>query len=281
MGLGRAVSVLRGLTREHAYALTWVPSEALRVLTWQERDADPAETLAAVALALHLDAVVVPAAAPWAQAAVAQLLAADVAALWAVDGVLGRAAKGVGWSEALRLSAASPGTLAATMAESLHDALDETRAGVAAGASGLLLADELASDAGWLVSPDFALEALVPCYRQLAAASEWPSVFHSDGDVRALYPALAHAGFSGVHVALGDARQTAAAFQAARAVGLVPMGGISTRALFGDGARATGSSAAQLAAGGPAVVCDDGGMTSAEELAAYSSALDAARRSET
>jgi len=278
MGLGRAVSVLRGVTDEHAYALTWVPSEALRVLTWQERDADAAQTLAAVALALHLDAVVVPAGVPWASAAVEHLLAADVAALWAVDGVLGRAAHRLGWTEALRLSAASPGTLASVIAEALHEALDEARAGVAAGASALLVADELASDAGWLVSPDFALEALVPCYRQLAAAGDWPSAFHSDGDVRALYPALAHAGFAAVHIAAGEPGQTAAAFRATRAAGLVPMGGIAARALFAEGARATGAGAAQFAAGGPAVICDDGGMTSAEELAAFSSALDAARK---
>jgi hypothetical protein len=255
-----------------------VPSEALRVLTWQERDSDAAQTLVAVALALHLDAVVVPAGLPWAEDAVRQLFAADVATLWAVDGVLGRAARRLGWTEALRLSAASPGTLASVIAESLHESLDEARAGVVAGVSALLVADELASDAGWLVSPDFALEALLPCYRQIAAVGDWPCAFHSDGDVRALYPALAHSGFSAVHVAAGGAGQSAAGFQAARAAGLVPMGGISARALFAEGARATGAGAAQLATGGPTVICDDGGMTSAEELAAYSSALDAARR---
>jgi len=278
MGLARAVSALRGMTDECAYALTWVPADALRVLTGQGGDVDPAEVLVAVATAMRLDAVVVPAAEPWAAAAVDRLLRADVAAIWAVDGVLMRAARDIGWMEAIRLTASEPGALAGTFAEGLHDALDEARAGVVAGASALLVADELAGESGWLVSPDFAHDALVPCYRQLAAVDDWPVAFHSDGDVRALYPALEHAGFSAVHVAAGGSTATVAAFRAARAHGLVPMGGIEARALFAEGARSTGAGAAQLVVGGPAIICDDGGMTTAEELAAFSSALDAARK---
>jgi len=278
MGLARAVSALRGVTTECAYALTWVSEDALRFLTWQERDADTAETLAAVAKAMQLDAVVVPATAPWAPDAVERLTSSNVAALWAVDGVLMRAARTIGWMEAIALTASEPGALAVTFAEGLHDALDEARAGVVAGASALLVADELAGESGWLVSPDFALEALVPCYRQLAAVGDWPVAFHSDGDVRVLYAALHHSGFSAVHVAAGGAAATASAFESARAHQLVPMVGIEARALFAQGARSAGASAAHLALGGPALICDDGGMTSAEELAAYSSALDAARK---
>jgi len=278
MGLSKTVSVLKGLIGEHAYGLTWVPEDALRALTQQDDHADVAETLAAVAVAMRLDAVVVPAAQPWAAEAVNRLLAANVAALWTVDGVLSRAGRELGWTQALQLSAARPGELAIAIAEGLHGALEEARAGVVAGASALVVADELAGESGWLVSPDFALEALMPSYRRLSGVGDWPAAFHSDGDIRALYPSLRHAGYSAVHVATAGERSTASAFHAARASGLVPMGGIEARALFTDGARSAGMSAALVASGGGAVVCDDGGMTSAEELAAYSSAIDAARK---
>lgn len=278
MGTAKAVAVMRGTAEECAYALTWAPAEALRTLTWQEADADPAETLAAVATALELDAVVVSAHEPWAADAVEWLAKADVAAVWAVEGLLGRVARRMGWTDALKRSASEPGVLAAPIAEALHDALDATRAGVSAGAHALLVADELASETGWLLSPDFALEVLVPGYRQLAWVGSWPAGFHSDGDIRALYPALKAAGYSAVHVATSGSAATSAAFAAARSHGLVPMGGIEARALFAEGARSTGSTANLLAAGGPAIICDDGGMTSGEELAAYSTALDAARK---
>jgi hypothetical protein len=252
--------------------------EALRTLTWQGADADPAETLAAVAAALELDAAVVPAHEPWAADAVEQLARADVAAIWTVGGMLSGVARRMGWTEALKRSATQPGALAAPIAEALHDSLEAARAGVSAGAQALLVADELATGTGWLLSPDFALEALMPGYRQLARVGSWPAGFHSDGDIRALYPALKAAGYSAVHVATSGAGATTAAFSAARSHGLVPMGGIEARALFAEGARSIGSAAGLLAAGGPAVLCDDGGMTSGEELAAYSSALDAARK---
>ena len=47
---------------------------------------------------------------------------------------------------------------------------------------------------GPLVSPDYALEALMPCYRRLAEEARKHGLlptFHSDGDIRTLVPALA------------------------------------------------------------------------------------------
>lgn len=262
-----------------AYGLTWVPADALRVLTWQESDSDPAETLAAVALELRLDVVLVPAREFWAADAVRLLREADVAVAWAVSGVFGRVAEPMGWSEALKRSASEPGALAFLLSEVLHDALDQTRAGVALGVDALMVADDLAGGTGWLVSPDFALEALMPCYRQIAAeAPGVPHVFHSDGDVRALYPALARAGFSAVHVAgVPEAAQEACA-RAAHAAGLAVLGGVGAHELMALGAGHTGRHAAALAAAGSTIICDDGGITTAEELAAYVSALDGARK---
>lgn len=280
MGWVKGLAALRGETTDTAVGLTWVADTALRVLTWQDDSVPVGELLCAVAEEVDLDIAVVPASAPWALDALACLTAADVAVLWAVDGVLGRLARDRGWSEVLKQSASAPGELAAPIAEALHEALSEARAGVSAGAHALLVADELAGEAGWLVSPDFALEVLVPCYRRLAAVGAWPVVFHSDGDIRAIYKALADASFCAVHIAADSWQSTEALFGAARSNGLVPMGGLPARALMSEGARATGSHAMRLAASAGAVICDDGGMTTAEELAAYVSAVEAMRKLE-
>ncbi len=274
-------SVIAILSKERsavAFAMSWVPPEALRVLTWQETGADPAETLAAVAAALQLDLVFVPASEPWAVEAVRLLDRANVASAWAVSGVLGRLAERFGWPDVLRLSATEPGSLAFALSEGLHDALVEIRAGSGATADVVVVADDLAGPSGWLVAPDFALEALVPCYRQMAAGAALPVAFHSDGDVRAIYPALAAAGYSAVHVAVHGELAVQSATRAARDEGLVPMGGIEAAQLLRSGAARAGVHVAALAAGGPFVVCDDGGMTSAEDVAAFSTALDAARK---
>lgn len=280
--ISRVGDVFRGLTDGCAYALTWVTAGALFADTTTD---DPvpgsiriAERLSDVAVDLGLDAVLVPADAPWGVAAARALRDHDIAVLWAIEGVFGRAARRHGWTEAIASSAARPSSLAFTLAEVLHDAAQEVREGLAAEVEAIVVADDLASDAGWLVAPDYALEALVPCYRQLAAAAApLPVVFHSDGDVRALYGAIAGAGYSAVHIAGGGARMTEAAFRAARAAQLVPMGGIdSTLLATGDPAGA-GSFAARMSEGGPAVVCDDGGITTAAQLAAYADAINSAR----
>jgi hypothetical protein len=272
-----AIEVLSGGPRRVAFALSWVSPEALRVLTWQGLETDPAEMLAAVADTMHLDLAFIPAGEPWSADAVRLLRHADVASAWTVSGVLGRVAEHSSLADVVKRSASEPGTLAFALSEVLHEALTDVRAGEAAEADALVVADDLASASGWLVSPDFALEALIPCYRQLARETGLPAIFHSDGDVRALYPALAAAGFSAVHVAVSGYVAIGQAILAAQAAGLVPVGGIEATALLRDGATRAGQRAAALGASGPLLVCDDGGIASPEELAAYTTALAAAR----
>jgi hypothetical protein len=276
----RAVDVLAGTTSGYATGMTWVPTSGLRALTWDSGVENEAEALEAVATALGLDVAAVSSSDAWAGEGVARLHGAGIAAFWIVDGVLTRVAEERGWSAVLRLSATAPGELAVALAEQLHEALIAARAGLEAGADVLLLADELAGTAGWLVSPDFALEALVPCYRRIA--TEWAgdgrvAVFHSDGDVRALLPSLAGAGFDGVHFGLLGAGQLAASVEAARSAGLCPVGGIEITSLVEAGSRHVGAHAAALVRGGRLLLADDGGMTSAEDVAAFGAALDAAR----
>ena len=277
MGLMSVAALLRGSRSATAYGLTWISSKHLATAVDAAQSTPLSETAPILASGLSLDVVVVPAERPDASAAVRALSASNVAAIWAVDGVLSGAARLHGWSEALRLSAADPHALAATLSAESNRLVAQVRAGAAAGAVAVLIADELASEHSWLVAPDFALESLVPHYRQAARSTDLPVAFHSDGDVRAIHQALAHAGFSAVHVAAGSDEATGAAFASVRDAGMVPMGGIRVQALHRRGARATGAAAARLAAGGPAIICDDGGLTEVEDLAAFAAALDAAR----
>ena len=126
----------------------------------------------------------------------------------------------------------------------------------------------------------FALDALLPCYHRLALESltgTLPALFHSDGEIRVLMPALARAGFSAVHLAGLDADAFASAAAAARRSRLVVLGGVRASDLP-EGARRSGDRAATVAASlGGVIVCDDGGLLTFAQLASYGAALDSAR----
>ena len=274
-----ARAALSGQDAGFVAGVTWVPAPVAEALVADQGGSSTAQALQTLALALDLDFAFVPAAEQWAEEAVALLHEAGVAAVWSVAGVLGRAGESLGWSEALIMSAAEPGALAAPLAEALHTALGEARSGRDAGADAVLVADDLAGKSGPLVSPDFALDALVPCYASLAAVARenhLPALFHSDGDVRSLYPALARAGYAAVHVAglVGDSFLASVA--AAHVAGLIALGGIEAATLL-EGARRQGEAAGRAARGGQLLVCDDGGITRPEEVAALATALEAAR----
>jgi len=209
---------------------------------------------------------------------VGELHSLDAAAIWAVPGVLGRVAESMGWAEAMRLSAARPGALAVPLAQALHEALEMVRAGIAAGADCVLVADDLASASGPLVAPDFALDALVPCYRSIAAEviGEGVAAFHSDGDVRVLMPSLAHAGYSAVHLAGLSTTEVLASVRSARSAGLVAMGGIVAAGIEADPVSA-GAFAGRLASKEGVLVCDDGGLATPADMAAFGVAVGAAR----
>jgi hypothetical protein len=246
--------------------LCWVPNDTLDALTFGTPAIGPARSLATVAHALEIDFAFVPAGEEWAPDAVSELREYGVASIWAVSGVLGRVAERIGWTEALRMTAAAPGELAVLLGEALHDALEEARTGRSVRADALLVADDLAGAAGPLVSPDFALDALLPCYRGLAR----------EAAERALLPALARAGFSAVHLAGVEREGFEASFQVARSAGLVVLGGVRSADLL-SGAALLGVGAGSLALAGGMLVCDDGGITMPEQIAAYASALDSAR----
>lgn len=261
-----------------AVGLTWVPAPVLEAM-FHGAASGPAEALGALAREVRLDLAFIPAEEPWARAAVAELAAAGALPLWAVAGPLGRVAQSRGWMQALRDTAAAPAELAYALSEALHDALDAVRAGAAAGAGAIVVADDLAGDSGPLVSPDYVLEALLPLYRRLAVESReagLPAVFHSDGDTRVLLPALAKAGFSAVHPG-GLVDDVLEAYRAlAAAQGLVVLGGLNASRLM-TGATDSGLAAAEFAAKGGVIVTDDGSIARPEPLAAFVTAARAIR----
>lgn len=274
-----ALAALAGDQTRFVSGVTWLSAETLEELARGTGAVGPADSLGSLARALELDFAVVPAHEPWAVEAVDLLRDADAASVWAVGGVLGRVGDRVGWAEMLRRTVSEPGALAIDLGEVLHEALDDLRAGLAARADAILIADDLAGATGPLVSPDFALDALLPCYQSLAHEARdhvLPAIFHSDGDIRALLHAVARAGFSAVHLAGLAEQPFAASFAAARAAGLVALGGIEAAALA-TGARRLGSHAGAVALTGGLLVCDDGGITTAEDVAAFASALEVAR----
>jgi hypothetical protein len=262
--------------------LTWIPADVLVAIARGSGDAGsigPAEALATLATAAEADFAFVPAGETWSLDAVESLVAADISAVWTVSGVLGRVAQDIGWTQALRLTVSQPGQLAGSLAEALNEAVIDARVGLAAGADALLVADDLAGATGPLVSPDFALDALLPCYHHIAiavATEGIPSVFHSDGDVRALMPALARAGFSAVHLAGIAEDGWNASYAAARSEGLAVLGGIEAMSVE-HGVRRVGERAGRFALADGLLVCDDGGITTAEEVVAVTAALDVAR----
>jgi uroporphyrinogen decarboxylase len=261
-------------------ALGWLSPGLLGEIAMEAGGGDSADAMAIAAAAVAVDAAFVSAREPDSGDLVAALHAADVAAIWTVDGVFARVAEAIGWTEALRMTAIDPGVITARLDEALGDAIVVTRRALQVGADAVLVADDLFGAAGPLISPDFALDALVPCYHRLvleAEGSGLPTVFHSDGDIRALMPALARAGFSAVHLAVEDVGAFTASAMAARRSGLVPLGGIAARSLV-DGAREAGEHAAATAASlGGVIVGDDGGLSALVEFTAFGAALEVAR----
>jgi hypothetical protein len=274
------MDVLSGRTRPAPVGVTWLPEHALDALFWGKASG-PAEALGALAENVPLDFAFVPAEAPWAEDGVAAVTAAGALPIWAVTGPLGRVEAKLGALETLRMSSAEPAGLAAIIDRELHASLDQVRRAGEHGVRALVIADDLAGDEGPLVSPDYALEALVPCYRRLAQTAwqhEVVPLFHSDGDVRALVPALARAGYAAIHPGGLHATKLIAFAEVAWSSGLVVIGGLHARSLL-SGTRDQAASAVSLSRQGAMLVADDGGIASAEELAAFVTAARAVRSS--
>ncbi|HEY5506773.1 MAG TPA: uroporphyrinogen decarboxylase family protein, partial [Coriobacteriia bacterium] len=175
-----------------------------------------------------------------------------------------------------------PDALAEPMDAALSHSVQAADAGLRAGASALVVADDLAGSEGPLLDPAFLRAAVFPRLAVLTALADEsgvPSILHSDGDARALMPATAAAGFVAVHGDCGGGRHLESSLAAARVAGLAMIGGIPTAALADeDTARAAGVRAGAFAATGGLLPADDGGVATVVEARALLGALGAISR---
>ena len=262
--------------------MTFVPQDALEGVRW---GVGPMPALIAAACSrLRPDFVFLPASEPWAEEAVDRVAACGVAPVWVVDGPFGAFASAESWTEAVRLSAADPGAAGAKMDERLPALTEKVRRGVRLGAVAIVIAEDLAGADGPLLAPDFALEEVMPRVGALAeTASEQvtPSIFHSDGDVRWLLPSLRRHGFAAVHPGGLSAQAFETFLQAANDKDIAVLGGLPGDVLRSGGPaviRAATHASVRALKGG-LLITDDGGISTAEELASLVTALQVARAS--
>jgi hypothetical protein len=240
-----------------------------------------ARRIGEAAKALALDFVFVPAATPWA----AELADTprDFGVLWVVDGPLWPALLASGdAAEGLRATERDPASLRRTLDVEAERAAAQVARGVRYGVDGVVVADDLASAEGLLVSEGFALRELMPRLGGIVSKvpAPLPAFLHSDGDIRLLLPAIRAAGFHGIHAGGGLARDDfEELFWEARHLGLVVAGGIGTASLDRGAYAAVraGTRAALLGQTGGLLIADDGGITTEDQVAAFASAVAAAR----
>jgi hypothetical protein len=209
------------------------------------------------------------------------LVAAGVAVLWVVPGVLWPMLEAMGVATGLRAAALEPETLAGRFDAALGTAAAAVARGIGAGADAIVVADDLAGGGGPLVDLAFLRTEVFPRLAELACTAHGagvPALLHSDGDVRSLMTAIAAAGFAGVHGDAGGGSRVESSLAAARAAGLSMIGGIPTAALADeDTATLAGWQAGSLAAVGGLLPADDGGVTATAQAAALLRALRGAR----
>lgn len=262
------------------FGLSFVPPETLGPLAHDV--SDPVRALVDAAVTLRASFAFVPADEPWAEELAEALSAEDIAPLWALSGPLWPVIHAHGVAEGLRATLTRPEAIGEEIDRGLDSLLAEAGRAMRSGARALVLAEDLAGTHGPLVAPDFAIAELVPRYERVVRAARalgMPALFHSDGDIRLLLPAIERAGFVGVHAGGGLTFDTFdRLFWTARELDLAVVGGMLTGEL-GNAARAEalGSTLGVLAQAGGLFVADDGGITSEREVAGLVTALAAAR----
>jgi hypothetical protein len=252
------------------------------VLIVPPRQADPAAALVRAYVDAQLDFAFAASWEPWAATMTGLLRDANIATFWVVPGVLWPALETVGVGEGLRISMREPGLLAPHLDRAAEAMLRAVATGVGLGADAIVVADDMAGEAGPLVSPDFVSTHVLPRLKRAveAAAGEGvPVLLHSDGDISALLPGCRDAGFAGVHACVSGEGAFERVHAHARGCGLAVLGGLSTR-LLADGlssAVLAGTRLAILAQSGGLLVADDGGITTLDEYAALCAAFAATR----
>lgn len=120
---------------------------------------------------------------------------------WVVNGPFQEAMRRRGMMAFLTEIAQSPDAAGAELWQASESVAEIMAQVVAAGAHGIILADDIAYQQGTFTSPDFIEQRLLPIWQvQTATAGKLgvPIFFHSDGNLNAVLPAIAAAGFDGL-----------------------------------------------------------------------------------
>ena len=253
----------RGTPRPLA-GVSWLPETLLETLA--PGVPGPARRLARVVADSGLDFAFVPAEAPWAPDAARALRDEGLAAVWAVPGPLWPVLERRGLTRALPLTAKRPEALTDDLVAELARVARDVRSGLACDVAAVVIAEDLASDAGPLVPPDYAITHAIPALAEAVGIAQdggAAAVFHSDGDTRPVLDAVLQTGFSAMHVG-GGLHEDRAAMLADELVrrGLTMVGGLPGLLLEKGGAPAArrASELVTAARAGTLVVCDDGGL---------------------
>lgn len=179
-----------------------------------------------------------------------------------------------GWDSALEMIARGDADPACQRA--IGYGIRAVEQAVEAGASAIVLCDDLCGVHVPLVDPRMVVDHFLPFYERFAEKAhelDVPLIFHSDGDIRTYYEILATDGFSGVHIAHPDLHQTGELFSAARDCGLRPLGGLVSARCADTDVEQLAHFAAHLLEEGPALICDDGAAVTTQQLNALVAAL--------
>jgi hypothetical protein len=278
--LDRVRFALAGGPGEPCVGVTFLPAEAVRALAWGTPADVPVVT--AVCSRLSPEFAFVESWGKDALSACEAVAECGTVPFWVVRGPLDAVASERGWSETLAATVREPAALGPALDTAVDAARASVRAAAERGAGAVVVADDLAGADGPLLAPDFALAELLPRAGRIASAAAavgLPAVWHSDGDTRAFLGAAAREGFAGVHPGGLGPDPFRQLFGSARREGLVVLGGVPGWALRSGTPSAIGAatSAALIARSGGLLVCDDGGVTTGEELGALIAALQSVR----
>lgn len=187
---------------------------SLAYLRWRKKEAvlnavSDLELAIQCAAELRLDIVCVQSGETLESGSILRLTSSDIRPLadagffvfWIVDGPFQTLMAKRGMMELMVEIARSPEVVGRELKDLSHRARQTMAAGVAAGAHGIILADDIAYSRNTLVSPDFVKMYLLPCWQSLvqtAGELDVPLFYHSDGNLNSVLSHIVAAGFHGL-----------------------------------------------------------------------------------
>jgi len=157
---------------------------------------------------------------------------------WLVDGAFQSAMTELGMMTMMTAMARSPDTVAGDLQPYSRQMMAAMTRGVAAGAHGIIIADDIAYQQGTYMSPQFVEQYLLPLWRAQAACAHdlgVPVFFHSDGNLNAVLPLIVQAGFDGLQCIEPGAGMHIGRIKAAYGQSLCLMGNIDPALLCESG----------------------------------------------